>query len=101
MPSDGRSVSGYAWRPRDCSPHLTPMLALTFLSLGFGIIAFGFRTRDEVYQLAATIAASLSLVLGLIFAPPLFQVSLEIASIAAVFSLCMRCVKNSCGEPPA
>jgi len=70
--------------------------ASLWLGLGFSIIVLGFRSRDEVYQFAAVAGASISLLLGLLFAPPMFQVALEVASIVAVFSLCMRCIRSGC-----
>lgn len=71
------------------------MGSLVFLLIGLGIFFFAFNTKDEIHRITAMLSGTISLVWGLALAPLAFQLVVEIGSVIAAFSVCMRCL--DCG----
>ncbi len=71
------------------------MSSLIFLLFGLGTFFLAFNTKDEISRLTAMISGTILLIWGLALAPLQFQLIIEIASVLAAFSICMRCL--GCG----
>ncbi|MBD1870331.1 hypothetical protein H6F88_26710 [Oculatella sp. FACHB-28] len=64
-----------------------------FLLMGLGIIWVGLKTGEEIIRIAAAIAGAILLVWGFALTPLSLQLFVEIISVMAVFSVCVRCLK--------
>jgi membrane protein implicated in regulation of membrane protease activity len=71
------------------------MGSLVLLLIGLGIFFLAFNTKDEIHRITAMVSGTISLVWGLALAPLAFQLVVEIVSVLAAFSVCMRCL--GCG----
>ena len=57
------------------------MSYLIFLGIGFGVIIWGLRTKEEVARLTAAVTGVIFLVWGLCLTPKMFLLATEIISI--------------------
>ncbi|MBW4566345.1 MAG: hypothetical protein KME32_35895 [Mojavia pulchra JT2-VF2] len=71
------------------------MSYLFLLLIGFVTFFLARNTQDEINRITAMISGSISLIWGLALAPLHFQLFIEIVSLLAAFSVCMRCL--GCG----
>ncbi|BAY41709.1 hypothetical protein NIES2111_61050 (plasmid) [Nostoc sp. NIES-2111] len=71
------------------------MSSLLLLLIGLGIFALAWNTQDEIHRITAMFSGTISLIWGLALAPLPFQLLIEIVSLLAAFSVCMRCL--GCG----
>ena len=71
------------------------MSSLILLLIGLGTFFLAFNTKDEISRLTAMISGTILLIWGLALAPLQFQLLIEIVSVLASFSICMRCL--GCG----
>ncbi|MEH2459029.1 hypothetical protein [Nostoc sp.] len=71
------------------------MSSLILLLIGFGTFVLVFNTKDEIHRITAMISGTIILIWGLALAPLAFQLIIEIVSVLAAFSVCMRCL--GCG----
>ncbi|BAY10744.1 hypothetical protein [Calothrix sp. NIES-2098] len=71
------------------------MGSLVLLLVGLGTLLSALKTKDEINRITAFISGTISLIWGLALAPLAFQLLVEIVSILAAFSVCMRCL--GCG----
>ncbi len=71
------------------------MSSLILLLIGLGILFLVFNTKDEIHRITAMISGTILLIWSLALAPLSFQLLIEIVSVLAAFSVCMRCL--GCG----
>jgi hypothetical protein len=71
------------------------MSSLLLLLIGLGIFTLAWNTQDEIHRITAMFSGTISLIWGLALAPLPFQLLIEIVSLLAAFSVCMRCL--GCG----
>jgi hypothetical protein len=71
-----------------------PPAYLMLLLAGLGIVWFGLKTREEIYQIAAAIAAAILLIWGFALTPLPLQLLVEAIAVTAIFSVCVRCMKT-------
>ncbi|MEH2229921.1 MAG: hypothetical protein V7K71_09775 [Nostoc sp.] len=71
------------------------MSSLVLLLIGLGTLVLVFNTKDEIHRITAMIGGTILLIWGLALAPLQFQLLIEIVSVLAAFSVCMRCL--GCG----
>jgi hypothetical protein len=71
-----------------------PPAYLIFLLSGLGIIWIGLRTGEEIVRIAAAIAGAILLIWGFALTPLPLQLLVEIVSVMAVFSVCVRCMRT-------
>jgi hypothetical protein len=71
-----------------------PPTYLIFLLIGLGIIWIGLRTGEEIVRIAAAIAGAILLIWGFALTPLPLQLLVEIVSVMAVFSVCVRCMRT-------
>ncbi|MBD2533937.1 hypothetical protein H6G97_32090 [Nostoc flagelliforme FACHB-838] len=71
------------------------MSSLVLLLMGFGTFFLAFNTKNEINRITAMISGTILLIWGLALAPLAFQLLIEIVSVLAAFSVCMRCL--GCG----
>jgi hypothetical protein len=71
------------------------MNSLLLLLIGLGIFTLAWNTQDEINRITAMTSGAISLIWGLALAPLAFQLVIEIVSLLAAFSVCMRCL--GCG----
>ncbi|MBD2255921.1 hypothetical protein [Nostoc parmelioides] len=71
------------------------MSSLLLLLIGLGIFTLSWNTQDEIHRITAMFSGTFSLIWGLTLAPLPFQLLIEIVSLLAAFSVCMRCL--GCG----
>lgn len=67
------------------------MSFLIFLGLGFGTIAWGVKSTEEIVQLSSAVLGSVLLIWGLCLTPQMFLLGAEILSVIAVFRISVRC----------
>ncbi|MGB3637511.1 MAG: hypothetical protein WBA39_08035 [Rivularia sp. (in: cyanobacteria)] len=67
------------------------MAYLLFLAIGFAIIWFAIKIKEEVLRISAAITGSLITIWGFSLSPTPFQVAIEIAGVVSVFSFCVQC----------
>ncbi len=71
------------------------MSSLVLLLIGLGSFYLAFKAEDEINRITAMISGTIFLIWGLALAPLAFQLLIEIVSVLAAFSVCMRCL--GCG----
>ncbi|PHM09601.1 hypothetical protein [Nostoc sp. 'Peltigera malacea cyanobiont' DB3992] len=71
------------------------MSSLILLLIGLGTLFLVFNTKDEINRITAMISGTILLIWGLALASLQFQLLIEIISVLAAFSVCMRCL--GCG----
>ncbi|MEH2172388.1 hypothetical protein [Nostoc sp.] len=71
------------------------MSSLVLLLIGLGTLFLVFNTKDEIHRITAMVSGIILLIWGLALAPLSFQLLIEIVSVLAAFSVCMRCL--GCG----
>jgi hypothetical protein len=71
-----------------------PPTYLIFLLIGLGIIWIGLKTGEEIVRIAAAIAGAILLIWGFALTPLPLQLLVEIVSVMAVFSVCVRCMRT-------
>lgn len=71
------------------------MGSLVLLLIGLGILFLALKTKDEINRITALVSGIISLIWGLATAPLAFQLFIEIFSVVASFSVCVRCL--GCG----
>ena len=67
------------------------MTYLFFLAIGFAIIWFAIKIKEEVIRISTVIAGTLITIWGFSLSPTPFQVAIEIAGVVSVFSFCVQC----------
>jgi membrane protein YdbS with pleckstrin-like domain len=67
------------------------MSYLIFLAIGLGIIWWGLKIKEEIFQISSAIIGALFLVWGLILTPQSLLFAGEVISVVAVFRICVRC----------
>lgn len=72
------------------------MSSLLLLLIGFGIGLLAWKTQDEIHRITAMFSGTIFLIWGLALAPLPLQLFIEIVSLLAAFSVCMRCL--GCGS---
>ena len=66
-----------------------------FWALGLGTLWVGLKLFDDEVILIVSIFVSVGLILvGLIMAPLPLQIPIEIASVTALFNVCMQCIQR-------
>jgi hypothetical protein len=71
------------------------MSSLILLLMGLGIFFLALKSQDEIHRITAMISGTILLIWGLALAPLAFQLVIEIVSVLAAFSVCMRCLDCS------
>jgi hypothetical protein len=65
--------------------------ALGFITLWAGLKLFD----DEVILIVSALVGSVFILAGLIAAPPVLQIPIEIILVLALFNVCMQCIQRS------
>ncbi|MGF1938341.1 MAG: hypothetical protein RM347_028960 [Nostoc sp. ChiQUE02] len=72
------------------------MSSLLLLLMGFGTFFLAWKAQDEIHRITAMFSGTIFLIWGLALASLSLQLFIEIVSLLAVFSVCMRCL--GCGS---
>lgn len=66
-----------------------------FWILGFGTLWTGLKLFDDEVILIVSIMVGSALILaGLIAAPPVLQIPIEVTLVIALFNVCMQCIQR-------
>lgn len=68
------------------------MSSLLLVLIGFGIFFLAWKSQDEINRITAMFSGTISRIWGLALAPLSLQLLIEIVSLLAAFSVCMRCL---------
>ncbi|ARV59198.1 hypothetical protein BZZ01_11660 [Nostocales cyanobacterium HT-58-2] len=68
------------------------MTGFVLLAIGIGNFLLALKTKDEIPRITAVVAGAIFLIWGYTLTPMHFQLVVEISSVIAAFSICMRCL---------